>query len=164
MSSAQPLMNKEIHSAPVSAADPDRLIANVLEKMERLVVIYTQELDVLSAGDMARFQSLQPDKLKLIRDCELGIGEIAQRKDEIRASTSPLKAHLISTHDLLQDLALQSKRACESRAKSMKRIQDRLLDAARNVVNQSKKGYGRTGKARDITHQRPIATAINEAI
>ena len=37
MSSAQPLMNKEIHSAPVSVVD--RLIANVLEKMERLVVI-----------------------------------------------------------------------------------------------------------------------------
>ena len=64
---------------------------------------------------MARFQSLQPDKLKLIRDCGIGHWhEIAQRKDEIRGEHITVKAHLISTHDLLQDLALQSKRACES--------------------------------------------------
>lgn len=147
-----------------SRRKPDLVLNHVLERMERLIIIHTQELDYLSVGDMQKFQSIQPEKLRLARDCETGIEEISSRQEEMNACDTILKQRLLSTHDTLRDLAIQSKNACQSRANSMKRIQDRLLQAARHVVKKrEQKTYGRNGQTTD-SYNRPIATAINEAI
>ncbi|GEM_PF-1482164 len=166
MKNSAALPKEDLSMAAQQSADAtEKLLNRVLEKMEKLILIYAQELDVLSVGDMAKFQSVQPEKLKLIRECELGVAEIAQRKEAVSKASYILKQRLISTHETLSELASQSKRACESRSKSMQRIQDRLLKAARLVVNQQgKKGYGRSGKSYDSHSHRPVATAINEAI
>lgn len=149
-------------SSPISQAE--RLLQSVMEKMEKLIVLFSQELDSLTANDMRKFQEVQPDKLRLIRDCEAGVAEIESKKDMIALCNPVLKERLISTHTTLSNLAEQSKIACESRARSVKRIQNRLLQAARLMVNKDKKNYGRNGKIETPAHNRPIATAINEAI
>ncbi len=166
MKNTNTLQKDDLAMATSHSADAtEKLLNRVLEKMEKLILIYTQELDVLSVGDMAKFQSYQPEKIKLIRECELGVAEIANQKEAVAKSNTILKQRLLSTHKTLSELADQSKRACESRSKSMQRIQDRLLRAARLVVSQQgKKGYGRSGKSYDAHAHKPIATAINEAI
>ncbi|HNQ92892.1 MAG TPA: hypothetical protein PKI93_08195 [Alphaproteobacteria bacterium] len=149
-------------SSPIAQAE--RLLLSVLEKMEKLTVLFTQELDSLTANDMSKFQEIQPEKIRLIRDCESGVAEIEAKKETIALCNPVLKERLISSHAVLSDMAVQSKRACEARARSVKRIQNRLLQAARMMVNKDKKNYGRNGKIETSPKNRPVATAINEAI
>jgi len=142
----------------------ERLLQSVLEKMEQLCVLYTQEIDSLSVGDMRKFQEVQPEKLRLVRECELGVAEIGSNKDIIARCNSVLRERVLSTHATLSQLAEISKNSCDSRIRSMKRIQNRLLQAARLMVNKDKKNYGRNGKVEAPHTARPVATAINEAI
>ncbi|MDY0030148.1 MAG: hypothetical protein RBR86_09435 [Pseudobdellovibrionaceae bacterium] len=147
-----------------SGLPADRLLQSVLDKMERLVILYTQEIDVLSVGDMGKFQLLQPEKIKLVRECETGIEEISQRKEEMNNCDGVLKSRILASHDSLQELAEISKRQCDARIRSVRRIQERLLDAARDKINKSGKGYGRTGRIDAHLSAKPLATAINEAV
>lgn len=133
--------------------------------MEQLSVLYTQELDSLSVGDMGKFSALQGEKLRLIKDCENGVAEIAARHDAVKLCNPSLRDRVLEAHAALTDLAKHSQSVCNSRARSMKRIQERLLDAARNIVNKNRKSYGRRGQSQTGgSHNRPVATAINEAI
>lgn len=144
--------------------NPEYILHHILERMDRLIILHTQELDFLSANDMKKFQEIQPEKIRLVRDCESGIEEIAKNTDGFNACDPALKKRLLNSHGTLRDLADKSKRACQSRSKSVQRIQERLLQAARLAVGKTeKKNYGRTGKT-ETPRQRPIATAINEAI
>ena len=140
----------------------ENLLNNVMEKMEKLIVLFDQEQDSLVANDMRKFNDAQPEKLRLIRDCEMGVAEIQSQKEALDQCNPVLKDRLLSTHTMLSDIAEQSKRTYEARANSMKRIQERLLEAARTKIEQDSKHYGRNGKTAPKT--KPIATAINEAI
>ncbi len=150
-------------SSSMNAA-AENLLLGVLERLERLCVVYTQELDSLSVNDMHKFQNLQHEKMRLIRDCENGVAEIRTRQDEVALCSPALKERVLSAHGVLNELAIQSQHACDIRAKSMQRIQDRLLYAARAMVEKSGKRYGHKGKLHDYAGNRPMATAINEAI
>ncbi|MCB1557569.1 MAG: hypothetical protein KDJ50_01435 [Alphaproteobacteria bacterium] len=152
------------NSVTLSSMPTDKLLQSVLDRMERLVILYTQEIDVLGVGDMHKFQMLQPEKIRLVRDCENGISQISVRKEEMGTCDEALKSRLLVTHNALQDLALQSKRSCEARSKSVRRIQERLLEAARATVNKNSNGYGRTGKLDSHLSAKPLATAINQAV
>lgn len=154
--------SRPVGSSLTSGAE--HLLLGVLERLERLCVIYTQELDSLSVNDMHKFQNIQHEKMRLIRDCENGITEIRTRQSEVALCSPALKERVLKAHGQLNELAIQSQHACDIRAKSMQRIQDRLLHAARSMVEKSGKRYGHKGKLQDYAGNRPMATAINEAI
>lgn len=147
-----------------SATGPEDLLQHVYERMEKLALVYAQELDALSANDMRKFQEIQPEKLKLVSDCEGGIDEIGRRKDDLAGCSVIVKERLKSMHATLLQLAEQSAHACRLRANSMRRLQDRLLHAARIMANETRSRYSRSGQMTDAARARPMATAINEAI
>lgn len=156
--------NRKSVTTTFSATEPEDLLQHVYERMEKLALVYAQELDALSANDMRKFQEIQPEKLKLISDCEGGIDEIGRRKESLAGCSVIIKERLKTMHATLLQLAQQSAHACQLRAISMRRLQDRLLHAARIVANETRSRYGRSGHMTDAARARPMATAINEAI
>lgn len=146
-----------------SAFSPERSLMNMLGFMEDLTTIYTEELNAIELRDMRRFAELQPAKDRLVKDCEATMAEIQKQPAALKTASPALKERVTIVENTLTQLAQKSQRACKVRAESARRVQDRLLDAARYIMLRDQSQYnnrGQTGTSRN----KPIATAINEAI
>ena len=155
------------HQTPsASAPTPplhEKALLNMLDNMEELTTLYKQELDAIELRDMQKFSSLQPEKDRLVKNCEARMGEIATQSVQLKSVSPALKERVMNAETTLRELALKSQRACKIRAESMKRVQHRLLEAARYAIGSNQTHYNSDGRT-DNSRNRPVATAFNEAI
>ncbi len=148
---------------PQAAAAEQVLIA-LLSLMRKLKSIYAGEVEALTRNDTQAFLSLQSDKMALSRDYELRVKEIQARGAAIKASDPALRQQIISEQSELHALADKSQSAALRMAEAMRRLQDRLIDAARQSVAQEKLQYTHRGSMNGPESGKPVATAINEDI
>jgi hypothetical protein len=142
----------------------EQALLTILSNMEELTALYKTELDILELRDMQKFAEIQPEKNRLVQSCEIHMNQILEQTAFLKTVSPAMKERIFIAENNLRDLASQSRRACEIRAASVKRVQDRLLDAARHILNRDKTLYDKQGKTADTSKTKPIATAINEAI
>jgi hypothetical protein len=154
------------HSASMNTPMPpahEQALLAMIGNMDELTSIYKAELDALQLRDMQLFSELQPKKVKLVQDCESHMNEITRQPSLLKAVSPALKERIYSSESNLRELATKSQQACKIRAESVKRVQERLLDAARHVLMRDKTLYNKNGMS-EHSKNKPIATAINEAI
>ena len=154
------------HSAPMNAPMPpahEQALLAMLNNMEELTTLYKAELEAIAIRDMQSFSELQPKKERLVMDCEGYMGQITKNSAVLRTISPAMKERIFASEDNLRELATKSQRACKIRAESIKRVQERLLDAARLIMARDKTLYNKHGVT-DPTKQKAVATAINEAI
>lgn len=151
-------------SAQVPMPPPhEKALLNILDNMEELSTLYIQELDAIELRDMQKFSSLQPHKDRLVKDCEIRMSEISRQASLMKTISPALKERVVVAENTLRELAGKSQRACRVRAETMKRVQSRLLEAARHIMMADQKLYNSKGKS-SVGKNKPVATAINEAI
>ena len=154
------------HSAPMNAPMPpahEQALLAMLGNMEELTSLYKTELDALQLRDIQLFSELQPKKVKLVQDCENHMNEITKQPSLLKAVSPALKERVFISENNLRELASKSQQACKIRAESVKRVQERLLDAARHILMRDKTLYNKNGMT-EQSKNKPVATAINEAI
>jgi len=154
--------HSESMNIPMPPVHEQALLA-MLNNMEELTSLYKTELDAIELRDMQLFSELQPKKVRLVQDCENHMSEITKQSALLKSVSPALKERIFVSEDNLRDLATKSQRACKIRAESVKRVQERLLDAARHIIAGEKTAYNKHGIA-DQSKNKPVATAINEAI
>ncbi len=155
------------HTPAMNAPMPpsyEQALLTMLNNMEELTSLYKVELDAIELRDMKRFGDLQHEKNRLVQDCEMRISEISKQSNLLKGVSPALKERIYLAETNLRDLASQSQRACKIRAESVKRVQERLLDAARNILMRDKTLYNKHGRTEGQPKNKPVATAINEAI
>ena len=158
-------MTTQTASASTSVpSSPDASLLNVLDFMENLCHVYQEERDAMELRDMRRFSDLQHIKVHLVSECEQRIQDMLGQHGTLKNANPGLKERIRSTQETLNKLAMESARNCKIRAESTRRIQERLLDAARHIMNKNQKRYGKNGMSETSSRHRPTATAINEAI
>lgn len=143
---------------------PEKSILCVLDHMENLCQVYQEESEALELRDMNRFTHIQYIKVGLVNECEQRINAIETHKNAMKSLNPALKNRVQESQEKLNKLALESARNCKIRAESSRRIQERLLEAARHLMNQSQRRYDKQGKTPTASKNRPVATSINEAI
>ncbi len=139
----------------------ERALLAMVNNMEELTAIYQTELDALELRDMQLFSELQPKKVRLVQDCETHMSEITKQPDLMKAVSPALRDRVLTSEDNLRYLAGKSQHACKIRAESVKRVQERLLEAARAALTRDQILYTKNG----VTSQsknKPVATAINQ--
>jgi hypothetical protein len=136
---------------------------NMLGYMEDLTELYNEELNALTLRDMKKFTEIQPAKTRLVMSCEASMNEIQKQPALLKTISPALKERVFMAENTLSQLAQKSQRECQIRAESMRRVQQRLLDAARHLMNKDKNKYNNRGQA-DFAKVKATATAINEAI
>lgn len=141
----------------------EKALLGMISNMEQLTSIYKEELKALEIRDMKLFSDIQADKNKLVQDCEFQLSEILKNSTLLKNVSPALKERIFNAENDLRKLALKSQHACEIRAASVKRIQERLLDAARHIMMRDKTLYNKNGMT-DTPKNKPVATAINQAI
>lgn len=154
--------HSESMNMPMPPAHEQALLS-MLNNMEELTALYKTELDAIELRDMQLFSELQPKKVRLVQDCEGHMSQITSQSGLLKSVSPALKERIFASEDNLRDLASKSQRACKIRAESVKRVQERLLDAARLILARDKVLYNKHGMT-DQTKQKPVSTAINQAI
>lgn len=154
--------HSESMNMPMPPAHEQALLS-MLNNMEELTEIYKAELDAIELRDMQLFSELQPKKVRLVQDCENHMTQITNQSALMKSVSPALKERIYASEDNLRELATKSQRACKIRAESVKRVQERLLDAARLILANDKTLYNKHGVT-DQTKMKPISTAINQAI
>ena len=150
--------------SPAPSALPEDVLLSMISNMEKLSALYEMELDAIELRDMKRFSDIQPEKNRLVQDCETRMSEINKYQPLLKSVNPVLKERVITAEINLRDLAQKSQRICQIRAESVRRVQERLLAAARHLLSQENQPvYNNLGKT-DVSNQKPTATAINEAI
>lgn len=145
-------------------APPEKLLSGLLTLMHDLKIVYTSEVDALKRNDTKAFLAVQPDKEILSRDYEIRVKEVQARSAAVKTVDAALREKIVVSQAELAVLADQSMRAAERMAESIRRLQDRLMGAARKAIAQEKIRYGAAGSMTESRASKPIATAINEAI
>jgi len=141
----------------------EQVLLSMLGNMEELSALYKIELDAIELRDMRRFADIQSDKNRLVQNCEIYLSDIKNNSSQMKLVSPALKDRIFLAEYNLRTLASRSQRACKICAESVKRVQERLLDAARQILMRDKTMYNKNGIT-DQPKNRPIATAINEAI
>ncbi len=143
------------------SGSPEKALLSMLDVMKGLKSIYREESDAVRKRDVQTFLKLQPSKEVYTRDYELLAKEIKARSASIKKADMHLRERLISEQHELTSLAEESICWCLRMADSLKRVQDRLIMAAREAIQKEKSGYGSSGEMDESG--RPVATAFNEA-
>lgn len=141
----------------------EQALLSMLNNMEELSALYKTELDAIELRDMQLFSEIQPKKVRLVHDCETYMSEITKQPAIMKSVSPALKERIFTSEDTLRELATKSQRACKIRAESVKRVQERLLDAARLILARDQILYNKNGVT-DASKNKPLSTAINEAI
>jgi hypothetical protein len=115
----------------------------------------------MKTRNVDKFLSLQPVKEAYTRDYELLVKELQARSSTIKKMSSPLRDRIIAEQAELAVLAEQSMEWSLRMAESLKRVQERLIQAARESLQQDLPTYGAQGSFEDAG--RPVATAFNSA-
>ncbi len=139
----------------------EQALLSMLNNMAELTELYKVELDAIELRDMQLFSQLQPQKVKLVQDCENHMNQITKQSALMKSVSPALKERIFTSEDTLRDLANKSQRACKIRAESVKRVQERLLNAARLIIAGDKSLYNKHGVT-DQTKTKPRSTAINQ--
>ena len=147
--------------ATLLSGSPEKAMATMLGVMMGLKDLYRKEMDAMQSRDMEKFLTLQPVKEVYTRDYEMLAKEIQARSAAIKSMDSPLRARLIAEQGELSLLADQSMSWCLRMADSLRRVQDRLITAARLAMHSEKTSYGANGGMDGSG--RAVATAFNQA-
>ena len=151
-------------TAPSTPPLHEKALLNMLSNMEALTALYHVELDAIELRDMKRFSDIQSEKNRLVQDCEVRMKDITQNHAFLKTINPTLKERIVTTETELRDLASKSQRLCQIREESIHRVQSRLLAAARHILEKDEKHLYNNRGTTDISKNKPIATAINEAI
>lgn len=142
---------------------PDRALEVFLSILLDLKHIHVQELDTLRNHDTKGFMDLQPRKILLARDYEIGAKEIMVRTESMKKADKALRDLVVKEQMELETLAHETERAINIMTLAVKRVNQRLIDAARHAMKQDKPNYDYKGTL-NTPLKNTNATAFNEAV
>ncbi len=159
------MANVQTSSPPtVDSTSSEKTLLAILDYMENLIALFEEEKSAFELRDMKKFSDIQYSKSQLVTECESRILNVQSDMVALKMVPSAMKERVATTQMKLDQMAEESKRNCKIRAESMERIQSRLLDAARQVIERNKTQYNARGQKAFLDRTRPVATAWNEAI
>ncbi len=149
-------------ASSLSLSSPDKLLSEVYNLIENLKDIYTKEIAAMDSRNIQDFLKLQPSKDLYTRDYELRVKEIKARSSAMKNADPALRKKVIDAQIDMAMMAENSMVFSLRMAESMKRVQHRLIDAARFALQQESTSYAASGTL-DTGTKLP-ATALNESI
>lgn len=147
--------------ATLLSGSPEKALVAMLGIMINLKEVYSKEVQAMRARDLSAFLRLQPKKEAYTRDYEMLAKEIQARSLSIKKEDIRLRERLIAEQQELKVLAEESLSWCNRMAESARRVQQRLIESARESLQKDKANYQASG-ALGNSYRAP-ATAFSES-
>ncbi len=132
--------------------DPNKAMQEMMFTIDRLRTTLIEETNALKDADTQSFMLMQDQKLDVARDYLDGMHQLIARKDELKTADESLKVNLENMRIEFSDIAHDNYAALNRMKNGMKRLGDRIMEAARETARKEKQFvYGPTGYLQDNT-------------
>lgn len=144
------------------SADPARAMQDMMDSIDALRAVYAKETAALRAADTPAFFALQDEKIAAAQTYHDRASAFIMRRDELKAANPNLKNLLRAKQEDFTRTAIENQDALERMRRTMERMGQRLIRAAREMAAQDSVSYGAGG---NLNRQRnaPVTTGISES-
>lgn len=126
--------------------DPNKAMQEMMFTIDRLRATLIEETRLLKDADTKSFMAMQDVKLDVARDYLEGMSQMMTRKDEFKNADENLRQRLFQMRDEFADIAYDNHAAINRMKNGMKRLGERIMEAAREASRKEKQiVYGSNG-------------------
>ncbi len=141
--------------------NPQQAMQEMMETIDALRSIYVEENDALEAVDTEKFMSLQEKKINAARDYQNSVEQIIHRKDEFQNTSPSLHEKLQKMQAEFTEITGKNLKNLDRMQKGLRRLNDRVMHAARRAVQSESVNYGATGNINK--NERSVSIGVNES-
>lgn len=146
-------MTTQTQSPPVNEAralqlppDPNAAMIEMMSIIDQFRAMMIKETEALDGADANAFLDLQDEKLDIARQYEQGMGQLLDRKEQLRAADPALRNRLHNMQRGFHDIVTRNLEGLERMKHGTARLHDRIMTAARDTaLNESRFAYGAGG-------------------
>ncbi len=142
--------------------NPVKDVEALLTATERLIGIYEQETEALKSSDTKTFLNLQENKIEMSHQYQNLHTHVAERKEELKELPITLKEKLQDMDLKFKNTAHRNLKALNAMDKSMTRLNERIMKAAREVMQEKRARYGADGSL-TIEQNKSISIGLNKS-
>ena len=143
------------------SANPEKAMQEMMEAINSLKNIYVEETDALLQIDTMKFLQLQDKKITAARDYQSGVSQIMKRSDEFKGSPASMREEFKKKQDEFSVLAGANLEALDRMHKTVRRLGDRIMQAARETAEKRSPNYSAKGNM--SKSKRSVSIGINES-
>lgn len=145
----------------VLSENPAKAMQEMMDTINDLRDVYTEETNALQAVDTMKFLQLQDRKIAAARDYQAGVDQIMKRREQFKNTPQAVRDELKRKQEEFSALTCANLDALERMQKTVRRLGDRIMKAARETAEKSSPNYGAKGSINK--NKRPVSIGINES-
>jgi len=145
----------------ILSKSPEKAMQEMMEKIDRLRSVYTEETDALLQTDTMKFLQLQDKKVVAAQDYQAGVAQIVARKEEMKQAVPGIREALQKKQDEFAVIAIKNIEALTRMRRTVQRLGEHLTTAARTAIEKKGVNYGATGSINRPKHT--VSIGINES-
>lgn len=145
----------------ILSQDPNQAIQEMMQALDALRHVYTEENDALVSSDTRRFMDLQERKIKAAQHYHDTAAQVIERREELKSSDPALRRQLQDMHGDFTALTEENLSKIERMNKSVRRLSERVVKSARDAALRDTSSYSRNGTL--YRNDRPVSTGVNES-
>lgn len=132
--------------------DPNKAMEEMMLTIDRLRGTLVSETNALKDADTQTFLGMQENKADIARDYLEGMSQLIARKDELQNADENIKNKLEEMRIEFGDIAHENHAALNRMKNGMKRLGDRIMEAARETARKEQQFvYGANGQLQNNT-------------
>jgi len=145
----------------ILAQDPNQAMQEMMQALDALRNVYSDENFALGSSDTRRFMELQERKLDAAQHYHDTAAQVIERREELKSADPALHRQLQAMHVDFAVMTESNLSGIERMNKSVKRLSERVLKAARDAAMREASSYSRNGTL--YRNDRPVSTGVNES-
>lgn len=143
------------------SASPEKAMQEMMEAIDGLRDVYAEETEALQQIDTMKFLKLQDKKITAARNYQSGIDQILKRRDEFKSTPEDVREELKKKQEEFSALATANIEALDRMHKTVRRLGERVMNAAREAAIKNSPNYSSKGS---MNHKnRGVSIGINES-
>lgn len=143
------------------SASPEKAMQEMMSAIDDLRNVYIEETDALEKIDTMKFLQLQDKKITAARNYQSGIDQILKRRDEFKSTPDDVREELRKKQEEFSALTTANLEALDRMHKTVKRLGERVMTAARDAAAKNSPNYSAKGR---LSHKnRNVSIGINES-
>lgn len=142
-------MNQQhFNTAPLTLPqNPNAAMIEMMYIIDNFRAMMLKETEALEKADASAFLSLQEQKLTIARQYEAGMGQLLERKEQLRAADPSLRQRLSAMQKGFHDIAARNLGGLERMKSGTARLHSRIMEAARETaLHETRFAYSAGGK------------------
>ncbi len=142
----------------------EKTMSTVIEMMGRLEALLKQENEALREMDRKKFLDLQLEKVTLAKNYEQEAQKLMELRGNIGRADENLKSSLKSSHEGFMAHADENLKVLLRKRDGAKRLNARIVDAARDVLVKKEELYDASGNIRGNGHNKIVSSGMIDTV